>query len=107
MADLEDAARLDPVKGRGWEDRLAEMRRLVPVGTRITSRFAARLEAAGPIPLDFQEIEAAPAACSRPGCSPDGCAGEATHMAKAKDAVAHFTNGTNGHAQLEASDSQL
>lgn len=103
LADLEDAARLDPVKGLGWEDRLSEMRRLVPAANRITSRFATRLDAAGPISFDFQELNAPRSACPRPGCSGKSCSGEDAHVVKAKDAVAHFTNGTangtNGHRQ--------
>lgn len=44
--DLEDAARIDPVKGasRAWQDRLAEMRRQVPADTRHKSRFSMLLD---------------------------------------------------------------
>jgi hypothetical protein len=38
---------LDPAKAAGWQERLLEMRRLVPEGTRITSKFAARLAPQG------------------------------------------------------------
>ena len=103
--DLEDAARLDSIKGRGWEERLAEMRRLVAPNSRITSRFAVRLEEAGPIPLDFQELESAPSACPRPGCSGKECSGEDAHITRAKDAVAHFTNGANSHLAKSTSES--
>lgn len=96
LADLEDAARLDSIKGRGWEERLAEMRRLVPAEARITSKFAVRLDEAGPIPLDFQELDPSLSGCPRPGCSGKECSGEDAHITKAKDAVAHFTNGANG-----------
>lgn len=44
LSDLEDAARIDPMKGAGWEERLTEMHRAVPVESRVKSRFSERLD---------------------------------------------------------------
>jgi hypothetical protein len=77
------------------------MRRLVPVASRIISRFSTRLDAVGPIPIDFQEPNVPKSGCPRPGCTGESCSGEDSHVTKAKDAVTRFANGTNGTAEAD------
>lgn len=77
------------------------MRRLVPVASRIISRFSTRLDAVGHIPIDFQEPDVPKSGCPRPGCTGESCSGEDSHVTKAKDAVTRFANGTNGTSEAD------